>query len=63
MRVAAGSVANLKPELVIQACLKEQGKELSEFALLIHRDEVYANCGAEGSPIFRPLEDLGEDIE
>ena len=63
MRVAAGSVANLKPELVIQACLKEQGKELSEFALLIHRDEVYANCGEEGSPIFRPLEDLGEDIE
>lgn len=63
MRVASGSAANLKPELVIQAFLKERGEELSEFALQIHRDEVYANCKEEGAPVFCSLEELGEDIE
>lgn len=63
MRVATGSAANLKPELVIQAYMESHGWNLGEFALLIHRDEVYANLAETGCPDFCPLEQLGEDIE
>lgn len=63
MRVAAGSIANLKPELVLQAYFNNQNQELAKFALLIHRDEVYANCSQGDTPHFCPLEQLGEDIE
>lgn len=63
MRVAAGSVANLKPELVLQAYFDNQKQELAKFALLIHRDEVYANSSKDDIPVFFPLEQLGEDIE
>lgn len=63
MRVAAGSTANLKPELAIQAYMESRGLKLQEFALLIHRDEVYANQAEEGKTDFCPLEQLGENIE
>lgn len=63
MRVAAGSAANLKPELVVQAYMESRGQKLGEFALLIHRDEIYANLAETGTPDFCPLEQLGEDVE
>ncbi len=63
MRIAAGSAANLKPELVMQAYMESRGQKLGEFALLIHRDEVYANQSETELPNFCPLEQLGEDIE
>lgn len=63
MRIAAGSAANLKPELVVQSYMESRGQTLQEFALLIHRDEIYANRSETGSPDFCPLEQLGEDIE
>ena len=63
IRVAAGSAANLKPELVIQAYMESRGQKLEEFALLIHRDEVYANRAETGKPDFCPLEQMGENIE
>ncbi len=62
MRVAAGSSANLKPELVMQAYMESRGQELGEFALMVQRDEVYTNLAEEGEPEFCPLEQLGEDI-
>ncbi len=56
MKVACGSVNNLKPELVMEAFAKDAGIELEPFALEIKRLEVYAEN-------FIPLEELGEDIE
>ena len=55
MRLAAGSAANLKPELVMEAFAGYMGISLTEFALEINREELYA----EG---MVSLEELGEDI-
>jgi radical SAM-linked protein len=64
MQIASGSAANLKPEMVLQAYMSFLGEELEDFALLINRDEVYADVSeTEGQPDFKPLSDFGEDIE
>lgn len=63
MQIATGSAANLKPELVIQAYMASRGQTLAEYALLIRRDEVYANLGTEDERKLCPLEELGKDIE
>ena len=63
MRLATGSVANLKPELVMEAFAAFAGFELHEFALLVNREEVYANMGSEEEKELVSLENLGEDIE
>ncbi|MGN0354573.1 MAG: TIGR03936 family radical SAM-associated protein [Muricoprocola sp.] len=59
--VAAGSAANLKPELVMEAFASYAGYESSPFALQINRDEVYADMG-EGTRKLVSLESLGEEI-
>lgn len=59
MRLSTGSVDNIKPELVMEAFFASVGKELPEFALLIHRKEIYADM--DGT--FVSLEDCGEEIE
>ena len=56
------SAANLKPELVMSAFLKNEGSELDSFALSVNRDEVYADTGSEGERKLVSLESLGEDI-
>lgn len=63
MRLATGSAANLKPELVMEAFAEYIGFEMKEFALLINRDEVYADMGSDGERRLISLEDLGEEIE
>ncbi len=60
MRLCTGSVDNIKPELVIEAFYRSLGLELPEFALQIHRKEIYADKATQD---FIPLEDLGEEIE
>ena len=62
MTLATGSAANLKPELVMSAFLKNEGSELDSFALSVNRDEVYADTGSEEERKLVPLESLGEDI-
>lgn len=62
MRVSSGSTDNLKPELVLEAFMKEKGIEPVPFALLIHRIEVYADLGADGIHDFKSLEELGQSI-
>lgn len=62
MTVAAGSAANLKPELVMSAFLKNEGSGLNPFALSVNRDEVYADIGTEEERKLVSLESLGEDI-
>ncbi len=63
MRLATGSAANLKPDMVIRSIMDTIGEPMADFALLIHREEVYAmNDEADGSKLIA-LEDFGEDIE
>ena len=38
------------------------GFSVPEFALLIHRKELYADTGLEGEERFVSLEDLGEEF-
>lgn len=63
LRLAAGSAANLKPELVMEAFAAFAGIELGEFALLINREELYADLGDEEERTLVSLESLGEEIE
>lgn len=63
MQLSTGSVHNLKPELVMEAYARYLGTELKPFALMIHREEVYADLGDENNRKLVPLEDLGTDIE
>lgn len=63
MKVACGSVNNLKPELVMEAFAKDAGVELEAFALEVARLEVYADLGNEEARKLVPLEELGEEIE
>ena len=63
MKVACGSVNNLKPELVMEAFAKEFGIALASFALEVTRMEVYADLGTEEARKLVPLEELGEEIE
>ena len=62
MCLSAGSVHNLKPELVMQAFASFMGIELSEYSLLIHRSELYAATGENPAQLIS-LEALGEEIE
>lgn len=63
MQIATGSAANLKPSMIIQAYMESRGMELAPFALMIQREEVYADLGDENAHKFCPLDGLGEDIE
>ncbi len=63
MQLSQGSVQNLKPELVMEAFMNYLGQELEPFALLIHREEVYADKGTEDNRKLVSLEDLGSVIQ
>lgn len=62
LRLSAGSADNIKPELVMEAFAAYAGFSIPEFALLIHRKELYADTGLEGEERFVSLEDLGEEF-
>jgi hypothetical protein len=62
MKLSSGSVANLKPELVMDAYLKSIGIEPQPFAYEINRCEVYADLGTEKKRKLVSLGDLGEEI-
>lgn len=63
MKLACGSVNNLKPELVMEAFARDGKFTLPPFSLLIERLEIYTEAGEETTKHFIPLEKLGEDIE
>ena len=63
MRLATGSVANLKPELVMESYMKWKGFEMRPFSLEVNRCEVYADLGKGEKHKFVSLNDLGECIE
>ena len=55
MRVSAGSVENIKPELVMDAVYHFAGEKRGEFALEITREDLYDEHG-------RSLIDVGEEF-
>lgn len=57
MLVDASSSGNIKPGMVMEAFMKEQGRELSEFALLITREDTYTRT-EEGRLV--PLDGIGK---
>ena len=63
MRVAAGSVQNLKPELVTEAFVRYLGMDAEEVTFTHHRLETFAESeDTEGKMILVPLDALGTEI-
>ncbi len=60
MRVAAGSVQNLKPELVVDAFVEYCGMDKAK--VVHHRLETFADIGTQGQSKFVPLDSLGTEI-
>ena len=60
MRVSAGSVENLKPDLVIEAFLTYCG--LTGISFTHHRLDTFANSGTAEAPVFVTLDSLGTEI-
>lgn len=61
MKLATGSVNNLKPKLVMEAICQFLDINFDEFAIQIHRLDLYANN--EDNISLISLEELGEEIE
>ena len=63
MRVAAGSVQNLKPELVTEAFVRYLGMDAEKVTFTHHRLETFAESeDTEGKTILVPLDALGTEI-
>ena len=63
MRVAAGSVQNLKPELVTEAFVRYLGMDAEKVTFTHHRLETFAESeDTEGKMILVPLDALGTEI-
>lgn len=59
MLVDASSGGNIKPMQIIEALLAYCGETLQENALIITREEVYANVGTEEQQKLVPLDEIG----
>lgn len=63
LKLAAGSVENLKPDLVMSAFMQFAGIKEEEVTCAYHRMEMYANTAEEGQPRnLVSLENLGKEI-
>lgn len=56
MKIATGSVQNLKPELVMQAFVRYLGYDPEDYSYTHHRLEVYADNDPEGAHEFVSLD-------
>lgn len=61
LKLAAGSEANLKPDLVMDAFYEKSGQEKKD-CLHFHRLELYAKDSSKGAGYFCTLDSLGKDI-
>lgn len=59
MLVDASSAGNIKPAQIIEALLAENEEILQENALLITREDTYADNGEVGKKNLVPLDDIG----
>lgn len=62
MQLAAGSVENLKPDLVMQAFCEYVGSPVASSVFHYHRVEMYADAGTDGLRKLVTLESLGQEI-
>lgn len=62
LQLAAGSVTNLKPELVMEAFYNYLGVTWNPYAFQMHRMEIYADMGIEDHRKLVPLEELSHVI-
>lgn len=62
LKLAAGSVQNLKPDLVMEAFLKYLNIESENLAFAFHRLEMYADAGVEENRKLVTLESLGTEV-
>lgn len=62
MLVDASSAGNIKPGLIMEAFMKENGRELAEFALCITREDTYTNIGTEEEPVLVSLDKAGSEF-
>lgn len=62
LKLAAGSVQNLKPDLVMEAFCRFAKIEGERLFFAFHRLEMYANVGNEDRRELVTLESLGNDI-
>lgn len=58
MKIACGSSANLKPDLLIETLYKAHGEEFSPLMLLVHRKDMYAVNDNQ----FISLDNLGQEL-
>ena len=58
--VAAGSKDNINPSLVLEHLFSYGGWEWTPTKIQITREEMYTNTGTEESPVFLPLDAVGE---
>lgn len=59
MFVDASSAGNVKPRMILEAFLAENGRTLDEAALEITREDTYTNTGTAEQPVFVPLDAVG----
>ena len=59
MRLSAGSVQNLKPELVMESLAGFAGTELLPFSIRIHRDEILTAVPEGAGVTYVPLDAVG----
>ncbi len=64
LQLAAGSVTNIKPDIVMDGFARYLDIEFLPFSYQIHRVEMYANAASpdSGAIDLIPLEKLGEEI-
>lgn len=62
LKLASGSVQNLKPDLVMEAFLRYAGIEEYGLVFSFHRLEMYADIGNEENRVLVTLESLGNEI-
>lgn len=60
MTVDASSAGNIKPGLVMEAFMQENGVKLPEFALAVTREDTYTNTGTREKPELVPLSAIGK---
>lgn len=63
LQLAAGSVQNLKPDLVMDTFTRYLGIPCSDVTFGYHRLEMYADTGTEGNRKLVTLESLGREME
>ena len=62
LQLAAGSVENLKPNLVVKTFCSYHQLPITDTSFSYQRLEMYANIGVKGERQLVSLESLGEDI-